>query len=157
MNLLAVSRWNIVHVNRPQSVAEHSFQVVLLVRAICMKIPTLSPVDRNMLIMRAIDHDMEEVFTGDMPSTSKQFKMPMSRMDCILKLADLIEAEHYLAQYGGTAKRTIDAYVWIGDRISDVLAHCSECGYLGVSEAVRQVRDELVTYGGGLYDGPQGK
>ena len=71
LRLQVVQRWNIVHTVKTQSVAEHSFNVVLIVREMCYKIPTIDPLDRKSLMIRALDHDMEEVFTGDLPSTSK--------------------------------------------------------------------------------------
>ena len=157
LRLQVVQRWNIVHTVKTQSVAEHSFNVVLIVREMCSKIPTIDPLDRKNLMIRALDHDMEEVFTGDLPSTSKSFKLPKNRLDGILKLADLIEAEYFLSQYGGHSKHTISAYIWLGERISEVLQHSRDMSWLGVAEAARQVRDELNPYNGDLYNGPERK
>lgn len=157
LRLQVVQRWNIVHTVKTQSVAEHSFNVVLIVREMCSKIPTIDPLDRKNLMIRALDHDMEEVFTGDLPSTSKSFKLPKNRLDGILKLADLIEAEYFLSQYGGHSKHTMSAYIWLGERISEVLQHSRDMGWLGVAEAARQVRDELNPYDGNLYNGPERK
>lgn len=157
LRLQVVQRWNIVHTVKTQSVAEHSFNVVLIVREMCHKIPTIDSLDRKNLMIRALDHDMEEVFTGDLPSTSKSFKLPKNRLDGILKLADLIEAEYFLSQYGGHSKHTISAYIWLGERIGEVLQHSRDMGWLGVAEATRQVRDELNPYDGNLYNGPERK
>ena len=123
----------------------------------CNKIQTIDPQDRKNLMIRALDHDMEEVFTGDLPSTSKSFKLPQNRLDGILKLADLIEAEYFLSQYGGRARHTIEAYIWLGERIGEVLQHSQDMRWLGVAEAACQVRDELNPYDGNLYNGPERK
>jgi 5'-deoxynucleotidase YfbR-like HD superfamily hydrolase len=71
--LSTVNRWGIVDMLRPQSVAEHSYRVWVLVQDLY---DVMFPVEHNTFEQRAasdwaLTHDAEEVFTGDLPTTVK--------------------------------------------------------------------------------------
>jgi 5'-deoxynucleotidase YfbR-like HD superfamily hydrolase len=114
-----VKRWHIVDTTRPQSVAEHSFNVALLAEEICSI--TNADHDFRMMVQRyAIHHDIPEVALGDLPTSVKSVfgdealeeveqlskKLdPLSGMASpaihrIVKLADLLDSVIFLAQYG---------------------------------------------------------
>lgn len=125
LRLMQVKRYPITHTNRDQSVAEHSFNVLLIATELAGV--TGNPVLINAVMRYAVDHDMEEVYTGDIPSSFKRqlrakcpevvsvldngFDAP-SMVKAIVKLADCIEAIYYLREFGGsrlseTVKRDI--------------------------------------------------
>lgn len=70
--LSTVKRWAIVPTLRQQSVAEHSYNVCILVSYI---MSTLAPVHHRSMIGRALElaleHDADEAITGDVPATAK--------------------------------------------------------------------------------------
>jgi HD superfamily phosphodiesterase len=95
-----VKRWTIVRTIRDQSLAEHTFNVTMIARAIARKLN----IDDCRIIKYALDHDLDEILTGDIPtpakarlkiSTSydgKSFKECDSRESSIVAMADIIEA-----------------------------------------------------------------
>lgn len=113
--LQEVQRYPISYVNRPQSVAEHSYNVLLIAMWL---VEDSDDIDLRREVMEyAIVHDMEEVRTGDIPSPFKRdlrlrcpdvvkyldgehFVLPEVR--AIVKLADCIEAIYYIQEFGGS-------------------------------------------------------
>ena len=95
-----VKRWTIVRTIRDQSLAEHTFNVVMISRAIAANLG----IDDTKIIKYALDHDLDEILTGDIPtpakdrlkiSTSydgKSFEECNSQEASIVALADIIEA-----------------------------------------------------------------
>ena len=63
-----VTRWHIVRTVRPQSLAEHTFDVVMIARAIA-KIAGIDDYER---IKAALLHDLDEIVTGDIPTPTKE-------------------------------------------------------------------------------------
>lgn len=95
-----IRRWTIVSTIQSQSLAEHSFNVCMIARCICEE----ADVDDVNVIKYALDHDLDEVHSGDIPSPAKE-RMGIkdlyngkSRDLCnhgeraIVKAADLIDA-----------------------------------------------------------------
>jgi 5'-deoxynucleotidase YfbR-like HD superfamily hydrolase len=62
-----VTRWHIVRTVRPQSLAEHTFDVVMIARAIA-KIAGYNDYE---IIKAALLHDLDEIVTGDIPTPTK--------------------------------------------------------------------------------------
>ena len=111
-----VFRWQIVKTARRQSVAEHSFAVAMIGARICalMGRPDL----RDVVVWRALCHDLPEVLTGDMATPLKEligeeargrlaeFEHNISILEggysrtslvvSIVKAADLVEAAKFL-------------------------------------------------------------
>ena len=95
-----IKRWTIVRTIKEQSLAEHSFNVTMIARAICKELG----VDDTNVTKYALDHDLDEILTGDIPTPAKsRLKINTtyeggSRSNCnseevsIVKLADMIEA-----------------------------------------------------------------
>lgn len=63
-----VTRWHIVRTVRPQSLAEHTFDVVMIARAIAK----IAGVDDYEIIKAGLLHDLDEIVTGDIPTPTKQ-------------------------------------------------------------------------------------
>lgn len=115
LRLTQVKRYGIFHMNRDQSVAEHSFNVAMIA------IELIEDLDDDDLygavVVYALFHDMDEVLSGDIPSPFKR----KLRTECpgvipvldgvpvgsdmvrnIVKLADLLEAMYYCREFGGS-------------------------------------------------------
>lgn len=126
LRVSAVSRWGIVEMNRPQNVAEHSYNVA----TIALNIYANSAIwdnsnrqrDMSQLAVAALLHDASEVYSGDIPSSEKkEFAEALEQWETerfpllarhsremtagapylrlILKAADLIEAIAYCRRY----------------------------------------------------------
>ena len=63
-----VTRWHIVRTVRPQSLAEHTFDVCMIARAIAK----IAGVDDVEITKAALLHDLDEIVTGDIPTPTKQ-------------------------------------------------------------------------------------
>lgn len=127
--LAHVSRWGIVPTLRPQSVAEHSFNVAAIALEIADRLH-LAINSRLVIIYHAFIHDAPEADTGDLASTLKQ-ELPPHCLDvvehvlcpwyydqerralpsehAIVKIADKVEAVMYIGRWG------------VGDRASSAL------------------------------------
>lgn len=116
LRMAQVKRYPISHTNRDQSVAEHSFGVLLIVMELTKDLR-----DREMAqaaLEYAIVHDAEEVFTGDIPSSFKRVLRQHApnvstlldghhsyvpeEVKAIVKLADYLEAIYFLREFGGS-------------------------------------------------------
>ena len=103
-----VKRWTIIPMSRQQNLAEHTFNVIAIVRTIARMLD----MDDAAMIKYAFDHDLDEVIGGDIPTTAKEeFGISIhyggkSKQKCtakevaIIKLADTIEAQWYIDWYG---------------------------------------------------------
>jgi len=113
--LQEVKRYPICHVNREQSVAEHSYNVLLL--SLWLVEEERDKDLRTAVMEYAIVHDMDEIETGDIPSPFKRRlrlecpavikyldgeKFILPEIKAIVKLADCLEAIYYLQQFGGS-------------------------------------------------------
>lgn len=104
-----VKRWIIVRTSVQQSNAEHTFNVTMIARAIAKE--ANMPDER--IAKYALDHDLDEVMTGDMPSPSK-IKLGLkgkgyegsSKSLCsaeevlIVEVADIMEAVIFISENG---------------------------------------------------------
>ncbi len=62
-----VTRWHIVRTVKPQSLAEHTFDVTMIARAIAK----LAGYEDAEITKAALLHDLDEVVTGDFPTPTK--------------------------------------------------------------------------------------
>ncbi len=95
-----VKRWTIVRTIRDQSLAEHTFNVVMIARDIAARMG----INDTKIIKYALDHDLDEILTGDIPTPAKDrlkintsydgksFKECDSQEASIVSMADMIEA-----------------------------------------------------------------
>jgi hypothetical protein len=95
-----IKRWTIVSTIQKQSLAEHLFNVAMIARDICVE----ADIDDTNVVKYALDHDLDEIMTGDIPSPAKarlnikDDYNGKSKARCaptellIVKAADLIDA-----------------------------------------------------------------
>lgn len=116
LRLMQVKRWPVNWTGRDQSVAEHSYGVLLITISL---VESMSAMDRARYsgdcLLYAIFHDMNEIYTGDIPSSFKRqlranypgIKTEFDdqtdvseEVKAIVKLADCLEAIYYLREFG---------------------------------------------------------
>lgn len=159
-DLLALShvpRWCTHPVHRPQSVAEHSYRVTVISKAILDGLHVDSQ-DHANTIMWALVHDGPEAKTGDLPSPIKgmisdldvyeyrvcswyQRPNPNTCAVAVVGLADTIEALSWLRHYGhGFRDRFDDEQIEhkLQRRIWTEAKKWEE-HFVGIEEAVRKV------------------
>lgn len=122
LELADVKRWGVIKTLRDQSVAEHSFNVAVLVMEICDRLG-INGHTRAASIEWSLLHDMPEILTGDIDGKFKrqypnirpvlaaaeedafnwwceQSKVVHPTVNAIVKLADKIEATQYIRLWG---------------------------------------------------------
>jgi hypothetical protein len=106
----SVKRWVIVSTTRDQSLAEHTFNVVMIARAIAKKYG----IDDDNIIKAALEHDLDEIINGDIPTPTKErlfnstkqlyssgHNRDLSEPEyIIIKAADMLDAIWFLSDYG---------------------------------------------------------
>jgi len=114
MRLSQVKRYPICHTNREQSVAEHTFGVLYIARELARATGYIDVIEA--VTDYAITHDMDEIYTGDIPSGFKRRlraefpgvtrvldgEKPPKTIEGIVKMADYLEAMYYLREFGGS-------------------------------------------------------
>lgn len=146
LRMSQVKRYPVCHTNKEQSVAEHSFGVMLIVVELGKHVS-----DREMVecaLAYAMVHDQDEVYSGDIASPFKRelrARCPAviehldSGMDvpsaakALVKLADFLEAIHFLREYGGS-RHSEEVLQDIYNNFEEAL---SKCGGLVGSRVVR--------------------
>jgi 5'-deoxynucleotidase YfbR-like HD superfamily hydrolase len=128
LRMSTVKRWQIVDVARPQSVAEHTFNVIAIALRLAQQVVHDNDISGMLedeytrkVMMYAFIHDMAEVVTGDIPTPVKSFLSIGEKLKeienrftylgvgptdddfdddvvSIVKSADMIEALLYLSQ-----------------------------------------------------------
>lgn len=97
LNLSYVKRWVVAPMYREQSVAEHTFRVLAIARYIYKSaLPDNHDGLWGFISMACMDHDVEEVYSGDVPGPQKDatglsWPPPDSRSKAIVKVADSVE------------------------------------------------------------------
>ncbi len=140
-----VKRWTIVNTVRQQSLAEHTFNVIAIARAIArhMGVPD------EKIIKYAFDHDLDEILTGDTPTPAKERAMipdeyaGKSSDGCdsvdrsIVLIADTIEAVWYI-NINGVGRHAVAACDYLIDKLNERIAlHTS--AHKGMEEAIGKV------------------
>ena len=106
MRLNHVPRWTIVDTRRGQSVAGHSYNVLLmaLYMAGVLHERGYARLDMDFIVNHAIYHDLDEVKTGDIPSPIKtqlgiESKIS-NREEYVVKVCDVVESIGWIKRYG---------------------------------------------------------
>ena len=156
-NLLLLSyvqRWIIAPMARPQSVAEHSFRVMALVRGLHDALCSAGAAAFNgqMALLAAMDHDAEEYLTGDIPGTFKDGYKPwpsptdLMEWEIAVKVADAIETYDWWVRHGDKTWFHPNAPKK-GDQNRDIrkiVHHCE--GWPELLEATKTVMEESMGY-----------
>lgn len=156
-----VHRWHIINVVKPQSVAEHTFNVCLIAECISKLLDQENEIPD--LYRYALHHDIPEVVIGDIPTPAKKLLGldKSSKMDdlceeldwwsiCrnentkrIIKLADYVDAITYLA-LNGVGKQAFDVRAGI---IKLANNHLIESGFTTPEyNVLRRWLDHVITW-----------
>lgn len=108
LTLSIVPRWSIIDKFRTQTVGEHSFRVSAIVLILVEAFDKRGLyVSKSKALELAITHDMDEAWSGDLPTPFKKLKglqestfKPDTNEAFLVKLADLLEACIFLDRYG---------------------------------------------------------
>lgn len=120
--LARVTRWNTLWTIRPQSVAEHTFGVLWIYVFICHRLQ-LEP--RADVMLKILEHDIEEAFTGDIPAPAMPEPNPemLGTDDLMVLLADKLEAWLFLrteARMGNWSVKGVSNH--LKGQVDDILA-----------------------------------
>lgn len=127
ISLSSVSRWHILDTSKNQSVAEHTYNVVIIVRDIInrfnLNIDGGVRIDEASAIRLALEHDLDEVIIGDIPTPTRKLMGDVAQANLdrvmqppvhwgddidtvIVKCADKIEACWFISNFA-LGKRSI--------------------------------------------------
>ncbi len=118
-----VKRWHTVNTSAQQTLADHSFMVMLIAMDLYDKMHSIqdNPTDALCLLTQAMFHDVHEVVMGDMPTTAKPHTpinvmawatdhlLPVipytmtkesERLGRFIKMADVLDAAFWIEQHG---------------------------------------------------------
>lgn len=101
LRLSYVPRWQIMPMLRTQSVSDHSWRVAIIAKAIVERMGYVQAKD---VVYAAMVHDLDEVYTGDIPATVKEYSpswvKSVSDVYLVVKLADYLEALSWVTMWG---------------------------------------------------------
>lgn len=74
LKLSSIQRWGILEMSKPQSVAEHSFNVAIIANELLsVHKHDIDPKTRSLTFEWALVHDVPESMTGDIPTPTKKW------------------------------------------------------------------------------------
>ena len=149
-----IKRWTIVRTVRNQSVAEHTFNVVMIARAIA----ALAKIDDDEIIKFALEHDLDEILTGDIPSPTKKrarsigvdlnkleskgkHAMPGPEVRAVVKAADMIENLWFLVE-NGVGRHAHEESVLLNDIVDDYLLELNDLSPI-IAKSARKVAESV--------------
>jgi len=125
LRLGIIKRWGIIKMKREQSVAEHSYNVAVIVDRLFKILQVEDGVSANDLVAEAVRHDRDEVYTGDVPSPAKKESNKHSHP--LVKLADLIES---IVFFKNNSDDTPTVERWVLFNLSSAIEeHCRYYSY----------------------------
>lgn len=118
IRLQSVKRWHMIETSRTQTLAEHSANVALLAMMIAKTAEIESFNTYTTVAAAALCHDLAEVFTGDIPTHSKDYLDGLDQLEyallpktftgieitentkALIKLCDLADGIRFIKLYG---------------------------------------------------------
>ena len=161
MRMHSVKRWHMIDTTRQQTLAEHSANVAMLAMMIAATSPIFTFGDPAAIAAAALVHDVEECFTGDIPTLTKRsltglegledkvtpavFKLKMTGSSAaLIKICDLADGIRFIRLHGvdATARHAREGLeLQLRRRLDDADEK------LGWSESVlRHVRKQIMFY-----------
>lgn len=162
LRMANIDRWQIMKLDRTQSVAEHTCNVVLICAEILREMekasfadggPSISAPFKLGVMEAALWHDLPEVMTGDIPTPMKMAFGPDTQAQlrsidrcflprpetgdlarAIVKAADFIDAIHFLTNEG----RDVHSASVLHDLVSRLECHISRSDAL-IRDAIQAV------------------
>lgn len=161
LHLSYVKRWVVAPAHREQSVAEHTFRVMVIARELSNAKYTDERGTFGMglteeeVVIYAMSHDAEELLTGDIPGPMKSAQAgylrditTMSSKQCLVKVADSIETGAFWLQWGNPGAWTGHPYNRAPARDIEKIEHYAT-KIPGLLEAAQQVWESIT--GKGMY------
>lgn len=155
-----VHRWTIVRTIKHQTLAEHTFNVTMIARAICKVLD----IDDTIVMKMAMEHDLDEIKTGDVPTPAKRrlqakgldmysefdgckryTKLP-GEFSKIVKAADVLESAWFLEE-NKVGRHSEHVYTNIIARLHEIVNNCDD----GLADAIVTVANRIFT-GGFKYE-----
>ena len=95
-----IPRWSVCNTLQKQSVAEHCYRVACIAGHLAKRVEAIDDKFLVDVYEASLWHDIDEAFTGDVPTPSKKRKPPeeLGVTDEVVKGADLIEALLFLKE-----------------------------------------------------------
>jgi hypothetical protein len=161
MRLHAVKRWHMIDTTRQQTLAEHSANVALLAMMIAKTAPINYFDDSNTIAAAALVHDIEEAFTGDIPSHTKKrlqgidtlekevlhpaFKVEINiNSISLIKLCDLADGIRFVRLHG-VDMTAIHAQEGLEDQMTDRINIC-QAELKWPSHVLNHVQEQIMFY-----------
>jgi hypothetical protein len=133
LRLQTVKRWHIVPTVKEQTVADHVYGVLQIGTHIAQKLG-LDILDA--FFVEVLQHDVEEVITGDAPSGSRP-GLPKSEF---MAVVDVLESLHWLRQYGVRCDQVSHVEKALGNAL------CEACSRLDAKFGLDRFRSQSVCY-----------
>ena len=148
-----VKRWHTVHMDHDQSLADHTFNVMIIARELARRLNHDGD-EQRLVLEAALEHDLNEVVTGDIPTPTKNRLSPDSKghlapnhfegwgpAESIVKVADMLEAYFQITQHAsGTHSGQVFSYMC--DQTNDYLDWLAECG--SENETLAKKANEMI-------------
>jgi hypothetical protein len=146
MRASSVRRWHIVATSRSQSLAEHSFNVAQIALAILDEFKCgMREYWGGQVVLMAINHDLYEVYEGDIPSTAKPDKdwsaifAGILSPEMIVKAADVLETYTFLYEHK-VGRHAEQSLWWMQGQYENMVNHMPD----QLVKAVREVEHKIL-------------
>lgn len=152
-----VKRWSLVATTAESNVASHSFNVAVIAVAIRRAMRNTIHFTSQEVCYYALLHDIDEVFTGDLPTPTKAAirfqgvepnelfegqgeKQPPDHIKAIIKVADLIDNWFFISEHGAGVRARIAADEVRG-RLDEAIRTASEDLRRAASEVLSYIEE----------------
>jgi len=161
MRLHSVKRWHMIDTTRQQTLAEHSANVALLAMMIARTAPINFFDDANAIAGAALVHDIEEAFTGDIPTHTKRRLRGINELEAevihsafiinvninsliLIKLCDLADGIRFVRLHG-VDMTAAHAQEGLEDQLCERINQC-HMELKWPDHVLNHVRDQIMFY-----------